>query len=147
MGDVYNAANIVDKTLIAKKNVPVYEYPGDSKKPVGYIAAGDPVGVVYSYLPADPLDDRKTLWWMFHPATNYSKYFYAPHYEGLYDVNALKQQGVLSTEEELEEKELADLPWYERLIRKYGTQLAIGAGVVLLGSSAIKGYFSQKSKQ
>lgn len=142
-GGTYNAGDVINKTLIALKPVPVYSFPGDHELPMGYIEPGTPVGVVYSYLDASPGQDRTTLWWQFGPATNYSKYFYAPHREGLYDVSALREQGVITTKEKAEAAAEANLPWYERLIKRYGIWVVVS----VLGAAALKGYFSRPSKQ
>lgn len=138
-GDVYNAGDLINKTLIAHRDVPVYIFPGESEVPIGIVKAGNPVGIVYSYLSPSPTQDRTRLWWQFSPASNYDRYYYAPHEQGYYDVSAIRQQGVLTLEEKQEEEELANLPWYERLIRKYGGWVVLA----VLGSAAIRGYFSR----
>lgn len=137
MGEIYNAGDVVDKTLMAATRVPVYKFPGDSQKPYGYVSAGQPVGIVYSYLEPNPAQDRTTLWWVF--SGMYDQRYYAPHKGGLYDVSALRQQGVVSVEEKIEDKELANLPWYEQLVRKYGPWI-IGAA---LAGTALRGYLSR----
>jgi hypothetical protein len=144
---VYNSEQILEKTLFAQQKVPVYDDPPDyGGKIIGYVLPGNPVGIVYSYLAADPTKGRQNLWWMFYPASNYGNYYYAEQVGGYYDVEALRAQGVISTEEQAAKEEEANLPWYEQLLTKYGKPLvvaALTAGVVM---AAVKGYFSRPSK-
>lgn len=142
--ELYNVDDVVDKTLYAKSRVPVYDnVPPQQRNLVGYVEPGNPVGVVYSYLAADPTRQRQNLWWMFYPASNYSNYYYAEQVGGYYDVEALRQQGVISIEEKQQKEDLENLPWYEQLLVKYGKPILIGGVVALLAGSAIKGYFSR----
>ncbi len=143
-GDLYGADQIVNKTLVAKRQVPVYRFPADNQKSFGSVATGQPVGVVYAWIAPNPAENRSGLWWQFYDATN--KTYYAPHNENWYSIDALKQQGVLSTQEiidaEKEKEDLENLPWYERLLKKYGVWV-LGAVVV---SAAVKGYLSRPTK-
>lgn len=141
MSDTFNAGDIIRKTLVAKRDIPVYAYPGENREPIGKVKAGSPVGVVFSYFAADPFDNRSTLWWGFEPASNYGKYFYAPHKEGFYDIKVLQEQGVLSLEEKQQAEEEANMSWYEKLIKNYGPAVVL----TILGAAAIKGYFSRKT--
>lgn len=137
---VYNVEDIMDKTLFAKAKVPIYDnVPPAQKKLVGYALPGNPVGVVYSYLAADPTRGRNNLWWMFYPASNYSHNYYAEQIGGYYDVSQLKAQGVLSIEEQIQKEEEENLPWYEKLITKYGPWI-LGAGIA---AAAVKGILSR----
>lgn len=141
-GEIFNAGDILNKTLIAKVGVPVYRQPVDGSKPFGTVKAGQPVGVVYAWLDPKP-PERAGLWWSFYDGFNQT--YFTPHKENIFDVNALRQQGVISTEEKVQEEQekedLENLPWYERLIKKYGTTVVLA----LLGAAVIKGYFSRPS--
>lgn len=145
MSDLYNADNVVDKTLIALRRLPVYsDVPRKGSNPpiVGYTTAGKPIGIVYSYITADPTQNRSTLWWMFWPGTGYGgQYFYIPHNVGDFDVNALKQQGVLTLEEQRQQEEEANKEWYEKILDRI---VPIGVGVIIAGA-VIKGVLSRKS--
>lgn len=121
MSDLYNAADIIDKTLIATKKIPVYKNAVDGAEVAGYVNAGQPVGVVYAWLAANPGMNRSGLWWAFWPVNG--MYYYAPHIEGNFSVSALKQQGVISTEEKIKQAQEAEneanKTWYDKIISKY----------------------------
>lgn len=134
MGDIYSAADVVNKTLVAAKDLKVYDAPRTGAKEIGFIKKGQPAGVVYSYLDANPALGRSGLWWQFVYGNSW---YYIPHAEGAFSVSALRQQGVLSTEEKLEEEK--DMPWYEALIKKYGIWIA----GIYLAATAIKGNLSR----
>lgn len=99
----FNAGDIIDHTLIAAMSVPVYDEANDSAQPVGYIAAGNPIGVVYSYLSPNPGAGRVELWWMFQaPNDNYQfgneqGFYFVPHKAGYFDTKSLQDSGVLTT--------------------------------------------------
>lgn len=143
--DLYNAGDIIDKTLIALKRLPVYsDVPRRGSNPpiVGYTTAGKPIGVVYSFIEADPTQNRAALWWMFWPGSTYGgKYFYIPHNAGDFDVDALKQQGVLTLEEQREKEEEENKEWYEKIVDRI---IPIGVGVIL-ATAVIRGVLSRKS--
>jgi hypothetical protein len=96
---IFNAKDIVGKTLIAKKKVYLYSSP-DATNPLASINPGQTIGVVYSYL--SPNKNRPQLWWMFQ---NGIKYVYVPHQEGSFDVKSLKDQGAISTEDKTKEEQ------------------------------------------
>ena len=145
MSDLYNANDIVDKTLIALKRLPVYtDVPrsGSIPKAAGYTTPNQPIGVVYSYINADPIQNRGTLWWMFWPGQNYGgNYFYIPHNVGDFDVSSLKQQGVLTLEEQRELEEQKNKEWYEKIVDRI---IPVGVAVIL-GGAVIKGLLSRKN--
>lgn len=90
---LFSAGDIVGKTLIAKKKISIYRSRSDAK-PFGFVNAGQPVGIVYSYL--SPNLNYPNLWWMFK---DNNKVYYAEHKEGNFDISALTNQGVISTDE------------------------------------------------
>jgi hypothetical protein len=55
----FNANQIIDKTLIAKVNIPIYRYAEDGAPVVYTVKPGASVGVVYSYLL--PKENRTNL--------------------------------------------------------------------------------------
>ena len=152
-GEIYNVSDIIGKTLYTKQAVNVYSTvpPYNGSKPMsdfllGTIPAGKPAGVVYSYLNADPANRRASLWWMFEPASNYSRTYFIEHQAGIFDVKALREQGVISTLEKIEEEkkkeEDANAPWYTKLA---GQALPWIAAIVL-GGIAIKAILSRPTK-
>lgn len=137
MPGLYSAGDIVNKTLVAKSRVPIYRLPYDGAELLGYVEPGQTVGMVYAWLAADPAAGRSLLWWQFAPAYGGSAYYYAPHQEGLYNVNSLKEQGVMTTLEKIEEEkrraDQAAQPWYMSMLRTalpWVAAIAIGAAIV-----------------
>lgn len=145
MGEIFNAGDIVGKTLIAKKDIYVYRNPNDGAEITGTVKAGQPVGVVYAWLGPSPALGRSGLWWAFFPQSG--QYYYTPQKEGYFDVTALNQQGVISTAERIEnEREAAAAaarPWYENILR---TALPWVAGIVIVSAAVpgiVKGVFKR----
>lgn len=140
MGDIYSAAEVIDKTLITKKALPYYDgVPelGYTPKQLGTVPAGESAGTVYSFIDADPGENRPTLWWMFYPRSS-GQYYYMPHHEGDFDLQSLIDQGAESEAE----KNKDDLTWYERLTQ----QILPIVAITVIGAAAVKGYFSRRSK-
>lgn len=147
MADLYSAADVLEKTLIANKDLAVYDgFPTKAYTPnrIGTTKKGYPAGIVYSWIDADPSNNRSTLWWMFYPASAGGANYFIPHSAGNFDVSALRQQGVISVKEQEEEKkekeENENKEWYERVLDRV---LPIGAGVVI-AAAIVKGLFSRK---
>ena len=94
IGLTYDAGSVVGKTLTAKKDIAIYKMPSDKSdnKPMYYVKAGYPVGVVWSWLNPDG-GDRTSLWWMFEndPYSKF-KYYYAKHDPDGFNKSDLKQQ-------------------------------------------------------
>ena len=138
MNEIYDAGEVVDRTLITKKALPYYSSPpqaGYIPKPAGTFPAGTAAGMVYSYLPVDPAKNRTTLWWMFYPGGLGGSYYYMPHHEGDFDIQSLRDQGAESEDEKNNPKE-----WYEKVL---GQVLPVVV-IAVLGAAAIKGYFARK---
>ena len=137
MPELYSAADIVNKTLIAKSKVPIYRLPYDSAEMLGYVNPGESVGLVYAWIDANPAAGRNNLWWQFAPAYGGGSYYYAPHKEGLYNVNSLREQGVITTLEKIEaekkKQEAANQPWYMAMLKTalpWVAAIALGAAIV-----------------
>jgi hypothetical protein len=123
-GDVYDVSDIVGKTLFPKSTVDVYSNtPSNGGKKIGTINSGNPAGVVTSWV-----TDKATnhIWWQFMDSKG--AYYYIEHAAGRFDVSSLKQQGVLTTEQKVEEQKKkeqaaadADKPWYEQLTDNVGS--------------------------
>lgn len=132
MAEIFNAADIVNKTLVAQTKVPVYRYPFSTAEILGYVNPGNPVGVVYSFLEPDLSKNRNNLFWMFAPSQGGASYYYAEQKPGYYSVSALKQQGVISTNEKIaqqqKEQEQANQPWYINILK---TALPWVAGIAI----------------
>ena len=133
---LFSAGDIVGKTLIAKKKINLYRSRSDSK-PFGFVNAGQPVGIVYSYL--SPSLNNPNLWWMFK---DNNKVYYAEHKEGNFDISSLTNQGVISTEdktkiakEKIEKKDKGAFQFY---IEKYMPWIIIGIFAVPIIKDVIK---------
>lgn len=137
---LYSAGDVVDKTLVAAMDVPIYSSPGDHQKPIGTVKKGQPVGIVYGWLDPDPAKDRSVLWWIFWPRGNSTAYYYAPHKTEYYSLQALIDQGVLTDKEKQAQKDEENKSWYEKLADKAIPVILIS----VLGAAAIHGFFSAR---
>jgi len=122
----FTADQIIDKYLIAKKTVPVYNLPpyDNLAKQIAIVKPGETVGLVYSYVGGTP---GKFLVWQFYDKNN--KAYYAAHVRGYYDVKALKSQGALTSEEKQEKEESANMSTGDKLVqylKKSGNVLLYG---------------------
>jgi hypothetical protein len=139
MAELYDVSQLVGKTLFAEIDVPVYNSVPDKygvPAKAGTVKAGAPVGVVYSWVDANPAENRPTLWWVFE---NQGRYYYAPHAKGMYDLEKLRDQGVL-TDEELEQlKAQQNKEWWEKALKIALPSIA----VIVLGSVALKGLINR----
>ncbi len=143
MGDLYDAGQVLEKTLIAAKDLPIYSsYPTLSNPTplkTGLVKSGNPAGTVYSYIDADPTQKRDTLWWVFYPVGS-GNYYYMPHHKGDFDVSTLNQQGVISVEDQIKQQQEDNKPWYQQITDKV---LPI-ALIAILGGAVIRGVLSKK---
>lgn len=136
----YGADQVLNKTLIAAKNlVAYYAFPFSSSK--FNILAGHNIGVVYSYI----YNNQKNLWWMFYD--DMGKAFYVEHKPGLFDENSLKLQGAVSDEEkaklQAEDKAKEDTGVVGYYIEKYGKPILLGTAAIYLVGKLIQGYTSR----
>ena len=126
----FNAADIVDKTLIAKVQIPVTRYADDDAPIIYTVNPGSSVGVVYSFLM--PKANRTNLWWAFKDSND--KFYYTEHKTGIYDITALQQQGVLTAAQQQAAAADANLSTTDKVFKLVQKYLLIGAGVYLLNS-------------
>lgn len=101
--NLYNAAQIVGKTLFAKRQIGLKRSPFDSAPIIYNVSAGQPVGVVYSYLL--PKEGRSNLYWVYKDSNG--KEYYSEHLPGIYDINAITAQGGKDTLTIVKEQEAA----------------------------------------
>ena len=125
---------IVGKTLIAKKRIPLYPSAKEDKnRIIAIVEPGKPVGVVYSWVDGER---GKPLFWMFYAKVgNIEKAYYAKHDENGFNLPALKEQGVKTTQEEIQEEENKDKPTSEKIfeyIKKYAMWAGIGLAGILV---------------
>jgi hypothetical protein len=103
---LYNANDILDKTLYAKKPVNVYSAPNNLLTPLYVVSSGNIVGVVYSWVKKDDI-----VYWHLYDNT------FVTHDSNKFSLEKLQEQGAQSTEEKLEAEAEANMPWYEKLAK------------------------------
>lgn len=123
----------VDKTLVAKKPVKIYNVPENisNSKVVTTVQPGLSVGVVYSWVGGV---DGKPLYFMFY--SNIAKrYYYAKYEPGAFDYDLLRQQGIKTTAEIIKEKEEEKKPGSQKVfdyIKKYAMWAGIAYAAFLV---------------
>jgi len=122
----YNANEIIGKSLIAKKPVPVKRLAMDSAPTIYTVAPGATVGTVFSWL--DPNADRKNLYWIFFDAFN--RAYYVEHIEGRFDIKGLEAQGAETTEEKTE-REKRENETFGQTLERYAKSILIGGGALI----------------
>lgn len=116
-GQLISLDDLPGATLIARKTVPIYRRPVAANdqylgKPnlIGYIKAGNPAGVLYSWTQANG-----QIWYIFQVPAAFkgevaASYFYIPNIKNWFDPSNLKTQGVLTLQEKIE----ANKNWLEK---------------------------------
>lgn len=133
-GNIFDASEIVDKTLIANSDVPIKRGVQESF-PVVYVAKrGASIGVVYSWVL-----HGGDLFWMFYDT--YNKPYYAKHKAGLFSINALQQQGSQTEQEKKEEQEAAENPIFSAITKMFKPVILAAAAFFI-----IKAFQSQENK-
>lgn len=99
MPTTYNADQIIDKSLIARKDITLRRRPDPSSPVIYTVPAGQVVGRVYSYTGGHGLP----LWWMFYDSKG--KTYYVLHEVNAFDIDALIDQGALNVKEERQQEE------------------------------------------
>lgn len=122
----YTADQIVGKTMIARKNIPLKREPRKSAETVYVAKPGITVGVVYSWVNADG-----GIWWMYYDQNG--KTYYTYHEPGAYDIKSLDAQGVESLEQVQEDKQKAESP-----VSYYVTKLLKPVTYVIIGYFGLK---------
>lgn len=123
-----NVTQLLDKTLIARRKVNIYRGAYDDALSYGYVAAGQPVGVVYSWVDPSPSVGRSGVWIMFYQDSS-NTYYYTPWVSDAFDVDALRRAGVLTVDEVLkqqaEEQRRAKLSWWQLAMEDYGKPIIL----------------------
>ncbi len=109
----YNAADIVGKTLFALTRVPIKRQPWDDSPIVTYAEPGQKIGIVYTYVGVKA--GRSVLHWAFVDDNNVL--YYTEHRQGYYNLQSLKNQGVLTKTEKAAQQALANQTMPERVVR------------------------------
>lgn len=99
----FSVDQIVDKTLIAKKPVPIKRLPLDTAPTVYTVKPGETVGVVYSWVSRDG-----SIWWEYYDSNKNA--YYTKHEPGTYDIKSLEAQGTISLEQQQDETKKDESP-------------------------------------
>lgn len=124
----FNAGDVIGKTLIAKKNIPLVRQPADDAQVIYTVSPSQSVGNVDTFLL--PNENRSSLFWSFKDANG--RNYYAKHAVGNFDVKELQQQGLLTLQEQQEQAIEASLSTGDKIFRLIKNIALIGAGAYLL---------------
>jgi len=127
----YNLSDLVGKTYFAVNDIGLTRLPYDNANAVFNVSAGQPVGVVYSYLL--PKEGRTNAWLMFYDKN--MKPYYVPLKQGQTDVSAIQQQGVKSTQQQLTESANKNKTFLQKLPEYIGIGILIGGAFYLAGKA------------
>lgn len=126
----YNPRDIIGKSLIAKRTVPVYSIANANNRfRIGFVKSGNSLGVVRSFI-----QKPDGIYWEFDQPLGAGTY-YAKHQTGDFNVSSLRTQGVISREEQKEQERKEELNWFERIVDKtQSTGSAIQKDLVKAGA-------------
>lgn len=124
----FSAAEVIDKTLIAKRNVKVFlKYPNSNE--FYNVSANQEVGRVSSYIYPN---DKSTIWWQLYPKKKNSPDAYVMHNPGDFDVESLIDQGAQTEDQKNKGKD------FEYYVKKYAAPLVVFTGVIAVFREFIK---------
>lgn len=131
----YSAADIVGKIhLIVKNKVKAYwDFP--NSKDFFYFQSGSDAGVPYSYVKNNTQDQ---LWWQFLIVDSKGKerYYYIQQKQGVFDEQAIKDQGAKSDAEKLKDNQEKNIEYY---LKNYGVPaFLLVAGVKIIQTAIQK---------
>lgn len=125
MPNTFSADDVVGKVLSVRAgaSAKVKSVPYDDQPVLYTVAGGNPVGVVYGWVP--PAEGRRSTWWQIEKPGG--GYVWVEHLTGVFDVKKLEQQGVVTNES----KEWDDKGFFEKLTI-IGTYVLAGWGLILI---------------
>lgn len=133
LGAIYNAGDVVDHSLIARKKV--FALKNDLYTVLREIKPKETIGVVYSWVGGDGV---RPLHWMFQDGRG--GYYYVKHEPGAFDIDALSKELAVDGKYDLEtraeqaeeERKKAEMGAFAYYFEKYGkTVLVAVVGVVV----------------
>jgi hypothetical protein len=124
----FNAGDVIGKTLIAKRNIPLVRQAADDAQVIYNVLPGQSVGNVDTFLL--PNENRSSLYWSFKDANG--KSYFAKHAVGNFDVKELQQQGLLTLQEQQAAEIEASLSTGDKIFRLIKNIALIGAGAYIL---------------
>jgi hypothetical protein len=140
IGDLVSLDQFIDKTIIAKVKLNVRSYPSTTGSIIAVIPRGNNVGRVYSWVKGKDKEGKNdgSYWFMYWDKFN-GKTGYTIIEGKYYDLTALKDQGVKSVKEVIEEKkkkeEEENKSWFEKIFGDLN--LKDGIKKVLIGGAII----------
>jgi hypothetical protein len=140
MSSIYSLTDIVGKTLIAKTDIPVYrgsEVPNG--QPFAIVSSGQPVGVVDSWLNPGK-SGRVNLWFQY--LDEFNRPYYTEMKPGFYDVNALKQQGVLTVKQKIDQETIKNQSLPE-FVKGNLMKIIYFAGLVIVAKNVLPNLFKK----
>lgn len=123
----YNAADIIDKTLVARKTTSIVRVADDQAPSVYEATPGTTIGTVYSYLL--PNENRDTLYWQFYDQNN--RAYYVKHKPGQFDISTIRSQGALTLEEKQEQAAAASETTSDKIFKYIRNGFYLAAAVYL----------------
>ena len=123
----YNAEDIINKTLVAKKTTNIVRIANDKAPTVYQVQPGSTIGTVYSYLL--PNQNRNALYWQFYDQNE--KPYYVKHKPGQFDISTIKAEGALTLEEKQEEAAAAAETTSDKIFKYIKNGFYIAAAVYL----------------
>lgn len=146
-GKKYTVNQIIDKSVVASKETKLYSNASGTGTVVGTVKAGQPIGIVYSYIKPNQASSDGRSWLMFE--STYNKFFYVPN--EVVSGSGLKEQGIKTVTEEIKAEELAkerQADPFAYYIKKFGVPalLIVGAIIILNGvaKESVKGLINKK---
>jgi len=144
-GKLYSANQIVDKQLVASRDVKVYR-GGDFNTPFATIKAGQPIGKVYSYIKATQSTGIRAGGPLLQFLDTSGRSYYVKD-DNAISTAALKDQGTLTLKEELKEEQAKiekDSDPISFYVKKLAMPVIIGAGVIYLVATFGKEFIKSK---
>jgi len=137
MSKIYSVEDVIGKTLFSKRVIPVYRLPTTNSELKRIVETGQNVGTVYSWQKG--LDDRNEIWY----SLGFDKKEYVQHKEGNYDIEALKEQGVKTVQEKVQEKKEAGMSTADKIfsgVSGYGKKLGTILIVLVVAYFVVKNF-------
>jgi len=134
----YDVSDVIGKTLYPTRPLDVYDHPGGNV--IGTVSPPNPAGVVYSWVQGSD----GSIWWMFNSynsnLTNTTGNYYIEHDPGSFDVQALRQQGVITVKEKIEQAKKDN----EDLVSRIG-DIVKWIALTIAGGLVVKAVVERKS--
>jgi len=132
------AAEMIGLTLYAKKRVPLLRWPQDDSPVLGYVEAGQRIGIVYSWIAQRP--GSKFWYWQFrrdNPRPGESDVFHVPHDASILDLPQLREE----YQDNLEVERRRRLEWWQRAQEDVSQAVAAGGSQLVTGAFVLGGIY------